>query len=125
MKNNELSDFSIFNILKHFEIEIIGVYTKDRLPTELKKGFYISNWNNHNEDGCHWTLFNYNNPDYSIYFDAFGFSGTTNSRRKIKPYILNDRDVQAFNSTACGYFCIAYIYIYISNKINMRPLKCS
>ena len=115
MKNNTLSNFDINNILKHLGVEIIGIYAKDRLPAELKKGFYIINLNNHNEEGSHWTAFYYNSPNYSIYFDAFGFPAPTIIENRIKPYIFNDRDIQAFNSTACGYFCIAFIYYLYFN----------
>ena len=111
MKNNELSNFSIINILNHFGIEIIGVFSKDKLPTEMKKGFYVINLNDHNESGSHWTAFYYNNPDYSIYIDSFGFPAPKLIENKIKPYICNYRDIQSLSSTAYGYFCIAFIYI--------------
>ena len=110
MKDDELSNFDIINILKHFGIEIVGIYSKDRLPSVLKKGFYIINLNNHNEPGSHWVALYYNHLDYSIYFDSYGFPAPEAVQKRIKPYLFNDRDIQSINSSACGYFCIAFIY---------------
>ena len=30
-------------------------------------------------------------------------------QRRITPYIFNDKDIQDFNSSACGFYCIAFI----------------
>jgi hypothetical protein len=60
-------------------------------------------------NGTHWVVFYYNNPLTSIYFDSFGFVAPLQVENRINPYIFNDADVQDYNSSACGYFCIAFI----------------
>ena len=37
----------------------------------------------------------------------------------IKPYIYNDAEIQDFDSSACGYFCIAFIK-FLHNKENKQ-----
>ena len=66
-------------------------------------------------NGTHWTVFYYNHPLTSIYFDSFGFVPPTQVENKISPYVFNDADVQDYNSSACGYFCIAFIK-FLHNK---------
>ena len=60
-------------------------------------------------EGTHWITFYYNKPLTSIYFDSFGFPPPEDIDEVIKPYIYNDEDIQDYNSSACGYFCIAFI----------------
>jgi hypothetical protein len=36
-------------------------------------------------------------------------------KQKIKPYIYNDKEIQNYNSSACGYYCIAFIK-FLHNK---------
>ena len=87
------------------------------LPSKLKTGFYITNLQSSRDgDGSHWTSFYYN-PKCSYYFDPYGFVPTVEVEIKIKPYIYNDIDIQSYSSTACGYYCIAFI-IYMNSQKN-------
>jgi len=106
--NNSLSNFDIIKILKDMNIEINGVFSRDDLPDKLKIGFYVVNLDDSTHSGTHWTSFYYN-PVYSIYFDAFGFISSAEVQNKIKPYIYCDVDIQDIDSSACGYYCIAFI----------------
>ena len=47
--------------------------------------------------------------NFFIYFDPFGFPLLIEIQKRITPYIYNDKDIQDFDSTACGYYCIAFI----------------
>ena len=87
------------------------------LPRQLRRTtFYIVNMQDHDEgNGTHWVVFYYNNPLTSIYFDSFGFVAPLQVENRINPYIFNDADVQDYNSSACGYFCIAFIK-FLHNK---------
>ena len=87
---------------------------------ELKRDkFYIINLQDHDEgNGTNWTVFYYNKPLESIYFDSYGFIAPIDVEDKIKPYIFNDNDqIQDFKSVACGYFCVAFIK-FLHNKVN-------
>ena len=116
---NELSNFDLTDIITHMKLDkhFDGIYSKDQLPKELIRGkFYIINLQDHNKgDGTHWTAFYYNKPLTSIYFDSFGFVAPLQVENRITPYIFNDADVQDYNSSACGYFCIAFIK-FLHNK---------
>ena len=116
---NELSNFDIINLIKDYKLDYCfgGIYSKDFLPRPLKRTkFYIVNMQDHDEgNGTHWVVFYYNNPLTSIYFDSFGFVAPLQVENRINPYIFNDADVQDYNSSACGYFCIAFIK-FLHNK---------
>ena len=116
---NELSNFDLTDIITHMKLDkhFDGIYSKDQLPKELIRGkFYIINLQDHNKgDGTHWTAFYYNKPLTSIYFDSYGFIAPQDVQNKITPYIFNDAEIQDFNSSACGYFCIAFIK-FLHNK---------
>ena len=110
---NALSNLEIIDIIKNRNLEkhFGGIYSKDQLPNELiKDKFYIVNLQDHDEgDGTHWTAFYYNYPSTSIYFDSYGSIAPRDVQKRITPYIFNDKDIQDFNSSACGFYCIAFI----------------
>ena len=72
---NELSKFQLLDIVKDKKLDyyFAGVYSKDLLPKDLiRNKFYIVNLQYHDEGGgTHWTVFYYNFPLTSIYFDRF------------------------------------------------------
>ena len=111
--SNELSNFDIIDIIKQLQLDYCfgGVFSKDQLPKELiRTKFYIVNMQDHDEgEGTHWVVFYYNKPLTSMYFDSFGFPPPEDVEEVIKEYIYNDEDIQDLESTACGYFCIAFI----------------
>jgi hypothetical protein len=110
---NALTNFELIDIIKDRKLDkhFGGVYSKDQLPSELiKDKFYIVNLQDHDEGGgTHWTCFYYNYPSTSIYFDSYGFIAPRDVQQKITPYIFNDAEIQDFNSSACGFYCIAFI----------------
>lgn len=103
----ELSNFDILDILDKKNISINGVYSKDLLP-KLKKGFYVINIQNSQDgDGTHWTCLYFG--DNNIYFDSFGSPAPVEVQEHLKDYFFNDKQVQNIDSSACGYYCIAFI----------------
>lgn len=114
--NNALSDKDITYILKEQRIKLNGVFMKDELPSKLKSGFYVVNLQSSNiGNGTHWTAFYYS-PKKSFYFDAFGFPAPVEIEQKLKRYRYNDKQIQNLNSTACGFYCIAFIIFLNKNK---------
>ncbi len=90
---NALTNFEIIDIIqdrkldKHFD----SVYSKDQLPELIKDKFYIVNLQDHDEGGgSHWTVFHFNYPSTSIYFDSYGFIAPQDVQKRITPYIFND-----------------------------------
>ena len=122
MESNELSNIDIINIIKDLKLDKYfgGIYSKNELPKQMmRKKFYIINLQNSDEGGgTHWTCFYFNKPLTSIYFDAFGFLAPKEVQNRISPYIFNDQDIQDYDSSACGYFCIAFIK-FLHNKTDI------
>jgi hypothetical protein len=123
--SNALSNLEIIDIIKNRNLEkhFGGVYSKDQLPNELiKDKFYIVNLQDHDEgNGSHWVSFYYNYPSTSIYFDSYGFIAPRDVQKRITPYIFNDKDIQDFNSSACGFYCIAFI-TFLYNKTDKEQM---
>ena len=118
--NNELSNFDIIKIIEDMKLTHVfgGVYSKDQLPTLQRNKFYIINLESSDAGrGSHWTVFFYNKPLTSIYYDSFGFISPLEVQGKITPYIYNDKEIQNYKSSACGYYCIAFIK-FLHNKTN-------
>ncbi len=110
---NTLSNFDIQDILEYHNLNINGIFNKDDMPKKLKKGFYIINLDKKFNSGTHWTCLYYINPNYSIYFDAFGFYPPEEIENKLKIYDYNNEEIQNINSSSCGFYCIAFIkYMY-------------
>jgi hypothetical protein len=108
---NEISNFDIERIISKFGLQNIfnGCYSKDTL-NDLKRGFYIINLQSSTDgNGTHWCCLYVVNPNYSIYFDSFGFPPPENIETLLNIYDYNDKDIQNISSSACGYFCIAFI----------------
>jgi len=120
---NELSNFELMDIIKDMKLDYHfgGIHSKDLLPKELiREKFYIVNLQDHDAgSGTHWTVFYYNKPLTSIYFDSYGFIAPLDVENSIKPYIYNDAEIQDFDASSCGYFCIAFIK-FLHNKDNKQ-----
>ena len=122
---NELSNFQLMDLIKDKKLDYYfgGVHSKDKLPKDLiRDKFYIINLQDHDEGGgTHWCVFYYNKPLTSIYFDSYGFVPPIDVENRIKEYIFNDKEIQDFDSSACGYYCIAFI-LFLHNKDNKQEL---
>ena len=115
-KSNALSDMDIKYILKAQKIKLNGVYMKDEFPSKLKNGFYVINLQSSNDgNGTHWTALYYSSK-HSFYFDPFGFLAPIEIEQKLKTYLYNDKQIQNLKSTACGYYCIAFILFMDGQK---------
>ena len=92
---------------------------KDELPSKLKKGFYVINLQSSNVgNGTHWTALYYSSK-HSFYFDPFGFLAPIEIEQKLNGYKYNDKQIQNLKSTACGFYCIAFI-IFMYGRKNME-----
>jgi hypothetical protein len=118
-KSNTLSNIDIEEILKSQGIKIKGVYMKNELPSKLKRGFYVINLQSSTDgNGSHWTALYYDSK-HSYYFDPFGFLAPTEVEHKLNEYTFNNKQIQNLKSTACGYYCIAFI-IFMNKRKNKK-----
>lgn len=113
-KLNALSDIQIRGLMEKMELPLNNILMRDEMKELDKDGFYIINLDTSNNRGTHWTSLYYH-PLNSYYFDSFGFVPPLEVEEKIKPYLYNDKDIQDWDSDACGWYCIAFIK-FLHNK---------
>ena len=117
---NSLSNFDIMKIIQSQGVDDFkGVYMKDQLPDKLERGSYIINLQSSKEgNGTHWVCLYYT-TNYSYYYDSFGFVAPLEVQKKIIPYMYNDLEIQDIDSTACGFYCVAFV-LYLNKKMNIE-----
>ena len=90
-----------------------GVYAKDQLTTDMIKRdyFYIINLDDMYSptNGTHWTTFFYDG-DRIEYFDSYGLKPPQIISENYD-YIYNSSQLQSYQSKACGYYCLLFIYL--------------
>ena len=87
-----------------------GIYAKDQLKPDMikRKHFYIINLDDSIGNGTHWTAFYVDN--YRIeYFDSYGVKPIEIICRNYE-FIYNSGQIQSYESKACGYYCLYFIY---------------
>ena len=113
-KDDSTSDIYLQQWIDHMHIRNFGgVYAKDQLTKNMikKDHFYIINLDNFNSlitNGTHWTVFYYYRNRIE-YFDSFGLKPPQIISQNYK-YIYNTSQLQSYNSMACGYYCLYFIY---------------
>ena len=119
-KKNALSNFDIMDIIQSQGVDYFyGVFMKDQLPDKLERGSYIINLQSSKEgNGTHWVCLYYT-PNYSYYYDSYGFIAPLEVQKKIIPYMYNDLEIQDIDSTACGFYCVAFV-LYLNKKMNIE-----
>jgi hypothetical protein len=116
-KLKTLSDLDISKICSQLNLPLENILMRDEIKDNLKSsGFYVINLDTSDNEGTHWTVC-YSHPLKSMYFDSFGFVPCKELEDKIKPYLYNDKDIQDWNSDACGWYAIAFIK-FLHDKID-------
>jgi hypothetical protein len=110
--DNELSNIEINNILKNYK-RFKGCYQKDELPSLEPYSYYIVNLQSSNDgQGTHWCCLYCIKSNLIFWFDAYGFPPPEPICNNYN-YYYNHVDLQGYNDTTCGYYCIALIkYTY-------------
>ena len=103
-----------------------GVYSRNNLPNKIKKGAYVINLDEYENNGTHCVSL-FVKPKYTVYFDNFGVEHIPKEINKfirskelghavcneIKSNIFR---IQACDSIMCGYFCIEFINYMLKGK---------
>ena len=96
-----------------------GVYTRNNLPSKIKKGAYVINLDEYENTGTHWVSL-FVKANKVIYFDSFGIEPIPeeiykfiNNNNNIKGNIFR---IQAEDSIMCRYFCIEFINYMLKGK---------
>lgn len=127
-----LSDKEIWDLAKRMDIPLVFCDFKDNLATEklqYNKSYIINMEDQYNaqgllNDGSHYTCFQVNKyPNGKIervYFDSFGVAPPEIVTEFMGgghiPY--NKKDIQSLMNSACGYYCLAFLYWINNNHQN-------
>jgi len=87
----------------------------DSIPNDLKYGSYIFNTDKTGGEGTHWTALCVGRGGRCFYFDSYGNPAPKILDDQITPYTFNDRELQEYKSSSCGYYCVAFIQ-YMSRR---------
>ena len=98
----------------------LGTYPACVFPKTNKKVYsFVSNTSDHLDDGSHWIGWMIDS-DRATFFDSYGRSPDDYTlphhfktfAKKFRTVQFTKRRIQGWNSVACGYFCIHFIYIF-------------
>ena len=112
-----------------------GVYSRNNLPSKIKKGAYVINLHEYENTGTHWVAL-FVKPKYAVYFDSLGIehilkknnkfirskelcravNNDTTKSSSLKRIKSNIFRIQAYDSIMCGYFCIEFINYMLKGK---------
>lgn len=113
---NELDETQIASLMKPTQFN--GCFTKDDLPY-IPEGNTVYNLNGQS----HWVALVKNGNDY-FYFDSFGVvppqkledmimqqRSVVGGRNPLSDglYCYNTKEIQAINSSSCGFYCVAFL----------------
>ena len=111
-----ISNFQLQEIAEERGLDLIGVFSKDKLPNERVAGSYIVNLQDYDDGGgAHWVVFKIFSNAKCCYFDSFGMpmpQDVNSWLMKFKPVATNNRHIQHIKSQLCGYFCLAFIEFF-------------
>lgn len=139
-----LSNLDLENLANDvYEVDLNEVTSKDALPFQLEKGWYIANMQNQDEgNGSHWVCFLYDGLE-SVYFDSYGVDPPMDILSRVahnnRPneillpqevqnaiHIINKKQIQALlGDDNCGLYCIGIICFFsqFNNVENSKKLK--
>jgi len=115
-KLKSLSNIQLAELIEKFNLPLNQIIMRDEAKEINKDGFYIINLDTSKGEGTHWTSLYYH-PLKSYYFDSFGFVPPYDIEDFIMPYEYNNKDIQNYDSEACGWYAIAFIK-FLNDKEN-------
>ena len=124
-----ISNFKIEDICHEVKLPIIGVFSKDELPSQRKAGSYYINLENIDDgNGTHWVFFRIFESGKALYFDSFGIPMPQEVAIFLsifKPVATNNRQIQAqdVHSQKCGWFCLALDYFLTYDHRSQDPFE--
>ena len=105
----EISNFDfdrIFRNNKHYA----GTYCKDVIPKLQNKFYFINLCDEKDDEGTHWCVCVNTRPNNVFFFCPFGMPAPEHALKRMKAtgknIYYNDMDIQDFESTNCGYYCV-------------------
>ena len=113
--SGELSNWDILDFCKKIKIKLDGgVVMKDQLTTK-KKNYTIINLESSTagNGGTHWTCLLHQKEGW-FFFDSYGVQPSEEIIKYVgqfseEPFAYNSFQIQHYNSTFCGWFCLGLI----------------
>ena len=113
-----MTNVDLENMADKLGLPIVGVFSKDELIGDDKAprqigSYYINMQDSTEGNGTHWIFAKIFESGHGLYFDSFGFSppiAVQEFLKPFKPYAVNKRDIQDYNSDNCGRFCLLCDY---------------
>jgi hypothetical protein len=124
MNKNTLTNHDLLSILHHDDIAINGIVSKDNVLKPLKQGFTIINLDNDKGPGTHWTVIYCINEGFSLYYDSYGFPAPECIEDLLHRYEYNKKQIQAIDSTSCGFYCVAFIKFMHGKRAVEKAFNC-
>jgi hypothetical protein len=117
------SSTQLEQISQKLKLPLVGIYSKDTLPTRLYVGSYIINLENSDVgNGTHWVILRIFPSKEVIYFDSFGLSPPKQITDFVgKKIASSTRQIQDIDATTCGYYCLA-CDDYMTHQKQHRPI---
>lgn len=92
-------------------INYLGVFARDQIPKSITTlpACYIINTDPSSAPGQHWlAVFHF--PTHTEFFDSYGLPALAYSFSFPTPLLANTVQLQSDFSSACGYYCIAFLF---------------
>jgi hypothetical protein len=123
-----LSNLDIEELCHKLKLPLVQCCSKDKLNIKPldKKSCYVINLDDFTGSGTHWVAI-YVSGKNGFYFDSFSITPPRNvinffKRYKIK-WDYNKQQIQDLPSTACGYYCLYFLYYMHKNDNKQKELK--
>jgi hypothetical protein len=122
--NNITSNTDLKIFLTLLNINNVTIRSKDNFTIYPKNGNYIINLADSDKTGTHWTSI-YIKNNIAIYFDSYGLAPPKNIQKfvKGKKLLYNTDHIQSFKSTACGYYCVLFLYHFNNLSNDYKTIK--
>ena len=118
-----LTNIELEDIARALKLPLIGVFSKDQLPSKRCVGSYIINMQDSNDgSGTHWVYCRIFDCCYAVYYDSFGVympKEIEDFLKPFKPIPFSKRQIQNMKSQNCGRYCIL-IDDYFNNHLKSK-----
>jgi hypothetical protein len=119
-QNNITSNYDLQLFLKILNINVTIRSKNDNIFDRVaRNGSYIINMADNNLPGTHWVSLHIKN-NIAIYFDSYGLAPPNDIKQftKKKTLIYSSDMIQSMNSTACGFYCLFFLFFF--NKLDTQ-----
>lgn len=108
-----LNTNNLIYLCELLNIPLVKINTKDMFFGKVERGCYIVNLDDSDGSGTHWTCF-YVGKKEIAYFDSFGLNIPEDIEIFLsdanKDIMFNIDQIQTFESVACGWYCLYFLY---------------